>query len=134
MIFVDTSAWYAYEVPDDVNHPKARGFAERLKRGEFGSLITSDYVLDETLTLLRMRKGLRASRAFIDKILKSRSVIIVWVDEGIFRKALETFLKSEGKAWSFTDCTSFAIMEQLKIANSFTFDVNFKEAGFAAYP
>lgn len=134
MIFVDTSAWYAYEVPDDVNHFKAREFAERLKRGEFGSIITSDYVLDESITLLRMRKGLHVSSAFIQKVLKSESVTIVWVDKAIFNKALEMFLRSEKKAWSFTDCTSFTIMRELKIADSFSFDENFKEAGFTTNP
>ncbi|MGC8849115.1 MAG: type II toxin-antitoxin system VapC family toxin [Candidatus Bathyarchaeia archaeon] len=134
MIFTDTSAWYAYEVPDDMNHSKAREFAERIRRGEFGSIITSDYVLDESLTLLRMRRGLHVSSAFIKKVLSSESVTIIWVDGAIFNKALEMFLKSEKEAWTFTDCTSFTIMRQLKIADAFAFDENFKEAGFTTYP
>ncbi len=87
MIFVDTSAWYATEVQDDVNHEQARKFLSQLASGRHGVAITTDYVLDETLTLLRSRRGLHAAITFIDKIRKSKSIRVFWVNENIFEKA-----------------------------------------------
>ncbi len=130
MIFVDTSAWYAVEVEDDVNHEAACQVLSSIASGKHGVAVTSDFVLDEMLTLLRSRKSLASASAFIDKIRKSKSVRIFWVDEGLFDRALDTFKKSDDKLWSFTDCTSFALMRELAISKAFTFDKHFKEAGF----
>ncbi|MDA4112988.1 MAG: type II toxin-antitoxin system VapC family toxin [Thaumarchaeota archaeon] len=133
-MFVDTSAWYAAEVEDDVNHDAARRFLGQLASGTYGISVTTDYVLDETLTLLRSRRGLDAAIAFIDKIRKSNSVRVYWVDEGMFEKALDILRHSDRKSWSLTDCSSFALMKELSIEEAFTFDRHFEEAGLGAYP
>jgi uncharacterized protein len=96
--------------------------------------VTTDYVLDETLTLLRSRRGLDAAIAFIDKIRKSNSVRVYWIDEGVFERALDLLRHSDHKSWSFTDCTSFALMKGLSVTEAFTFDRRFEEAGLGAYP
>ena len=134
MIFIDTGAWYAAEVEDDINHTSARKFLLQLSKGSYGVPLTSDYVLDEAMTLLRSRWGLSSATSFIDKIRSSSSVRVAWVDESLFEKSLEIFRKSEKRRWSFTDCTSFALMKQLSISNAFAFDEHFGEAGFAVLP
>lgn len=51
MIFVDTSAWYARYVDSDIDHAKAvEWFADVPNR-----LVTTDYILDELFTLLKVR-------------------------------------------------------------------------------
>ena len=134
MIFVDTGAWYASEVQDDVNHAAARKFLAELSKGAYGVPLTTDYVLEETMTLLRSRRNLTSALAFIDKIQSSNSVRIAWVDESLFRKSLDLFRESEIKIWSFTDCTSFALMNQLSVTEAFAFDTHFEEAGFSIRP
>ena len=134
MIFVDTSAWYALEVEDDINHEKARKFLSEIASGKHGVAVTTDYVLDETLTLLRSKKGLPAALSFIDKVRKSNSVRTFWVSESIFEKALGIFKKTSDSLWSFTDCTSFALMRDLSIIEAFTFDNHFIQAGFQILP
>ena len=134
MIFVDTGAWYASEVQDDVNHAAARKFLAELSKGAYGVPLTTDYVLEETMTLLRSRRNLTSALAFIDKIQSSNSVRIAWVDESLFRKSLDLFRESERKMWSFTDCTSFALMNQLSVTEAFAFDTHFEEAGFSILP
>ncbi|HKZ88375.1 MAG TPA: type II toxin-antitoxin system VapC family toxin [Candidatus Bathyarchaeia archaeon] len=134
MIFVDTSAWYAIEVEDDINHEKARKFLSKLSSGKHGVSVTTDYVLDETLTLLRSRRSLASATAFIGKIRKSSSVRVFWIDESLFEKALDIFRKSDRASWSFTDCASFALMRDLSIPEAFTFDNHFREAGLQALP
>jgi predicted nucleic acid-binding protein len=134
VIFVDTGAWYAIEVEDDSNHASARRFLVELSKGRHGVPITTDYVLDEAMTLLRGRRGLQASLSFIDKVTSSKSVKIAWMDEGLFSRSLEEFRKSKNREWSFTDCASFALMKELSITEAFSFDKHFREAGFSVLP
>jgi uncharacterized protein len=51
MVFVDTRAWFAAVVPSDPNHPQAASWLAANSE----VLITTDYVIDEILTLLRAR-------------------------------------------------------------------------------
>jgi predicted nucleic acid-binding protein len=44
LIFVDTSAWYALEVEDDVNHKAACRFLSKVATGKYGVSVTTDYV------------------------------------------------------------------------------------------
>lgn len=134
MIFVDTSAWYALEVEDDENHASAKAFNDELRGGHHGALLTSDYILDEAITLLRIRKGVEPAFRFADKVLRSRSVGIVWIDSLIFNDALKMLKERPDKRWSFTDYTSFVIMSQLNVKEAFTFDQNFEQAGFTRLP
>jgi predicted nucleic acid-binding protein len=134
MIFVDTSAWYALETEDEINHQQARKILSEIANGDHGVAITTDYVLDETLTLLQSRRDLSAALGFIEKIRKSKSVRVFWVSENIFDKALSIFKKAAEKKWSFTDCTSFALMKDLTITEAFTFDNHFEQAGFHKLP
>jgi len=43
-------------------------------------------------------------------------------------------VRSQDKRWSFTDCTSFVLMQNLGIRKALTFDANFRQAGFATFP
>ena len=64
---------YALEVEDDINHEKTRKFLENeLRKGKYGILITSDYVIDETLTLLRIKHGVAAALKFYKNIKKQK--------------------------------------------------------------
>jgi predicted nucleic acid-binding protein len=134
VIFVDTGAWYAAEVEDDVNHEVARKFLGQVSKGTHGVPLTTDYVLDEAMTLLRSRRNLDAATSFAGKVRSSSSVRIAWVDESLFEKGLEIFSNSERRTWSFTDCTSFALMRQLSVSEAFAFDRHFREAGFTVFP
>ena len=118
-------------------HPSVNGLAKSHAycfQGKHGISITTDYVLDETLTLLRSRRSLSSASVFIDKIKNSKSVRVFWVEEGLFEKALDMFKQSDRKSWSFTDCTSFALMKDLLILGAFTFDSHFREAGLQILP
>lgn len=133
-IFIDTGAWYALEVEDDKNHKEAISFRDELRKCTHGSLATSDYILDEAITLLRMRKGIGPAVSFAEKVYQNKSLHLVWIDHTIFHEA-ERIMKENGtKKSSFTDCTSFAIMRQLKVDKAFSFDGNFAEAGFVKLP
>ena len=134
MIFVDTSAWLAVSDVRDGNHKAALEFHTRLVGGESGRLLTSDFVLDETLTLMRKRTGADAVKRFVAGLERSGSVQQIWVTPSHYREALSLFLEQGKKNWSITDCTSFAIMRELGVRSAFTFDSDFRQAGFEPAP
>jgi len=134
LIFVDTSAWYALKATDDRFHDEAVTFYDALKTGRHGSLIVSDYVLDETATLLMNTKGGRTASGFLDEALGSKSVRLIWIDPQLFHQATTTFKAGSERGWSFTDCTSFQLMHRLNIREAFAFDRHFREAGFNSLP
>jgi len=57
--FVDTSAFYALEDSDDANHEEAIKIRRAIRNGklQIRMLYTSNYILDETLTLIRMQSS-----------------------------------------------------------------------------
>ncbi len=125
MIFVDTGAWFAAFVPNDPHHAAARDWLE----SNTEPLLTSDYVLDETLTLLRVRG--EQSRAFIlgEQILSESIVSLHLVTIREIQLAFDIFSKFEDKRWSFTDCVSRVVMDELKISTAFAFDEHFRQFG-----
>ena len=134
MIFVDTSAWYALKATDDGFHDDAVSFHDELMSGRQGSLVVTDYVLDETATLLMDRKGGNVAAGFLDEALASKSVRLIWVSPDLFHEAIKAFKNAGDRRWSFTDCTSFQLMHRLKISDAFAFDEHFSEAGFNRLP
>lgn len=136
LIFVDTSAFKAYYDKRDKHHRVARKFVAQVANGEyeFRLFVTSDYIVDETATLVKRSCGAEEASRFLGAIQRSVMVTVVHVGEECFRKAKEMFEKYTDRTWSFTDCTSFALMRELGIKTAFTLDEDFKQAGFEIYP
>jgi uncharacterized protein len=134
MIFVDSSAWLAVSDVRDGNHRSALEFHAKLIDGRAGRLLTSNFIMDETLTLMRKRAGADAVKRFVAGLEASGSVQRIWVTPNHYQEALRLFLDQGKKNWSFTDCTSFAIMRELGIRTAFTFDSDFRQAGFDPLP
>jgi uncharacterized protein len=128
-IFVDTSGFYALLVKDDDRHVAAQRIlhdARRRKRG----FVTTDYVLDETATLLKARGLGHLLRPLFETLDQSRACRIEWTDADRFRDVQAFFLKHTDQAWSFTDCVSFRTMKHLRLRDALTKDGHFREAGF----
>ena len=127
-LFVDTSAWVALNDLKDQHHAVAVEKLARI-RSEKVELVTSDYILDETLTLIRMRTFHQAAIAFGDALLKSGVASMVTISDEVRSAAFVLFRKYDDKDLSFTDCTSFALMTRLKVQTAFTFDGHFQQVG-----
>jgi len=130
--FVDTSAFYAIENKNCKEHKEALGVAGFLEENK-AILVTTDYVLDETYTLLRFTLGHGVAVAFGEEIRKG-GIEIVQVDESLQERAWEIFKRYKDKRFSFTDCTSFAVMERAGIETAFSFDRDFRQYGFLTLP
>ena len=96
--------------------------------------VTSDYVIDETLTLIRMRLGIDAAERWWNQIERSPRLRFEAVFAERREKARNWFFKWRDKQFSFTDCTSFVIMKELMIKEALTVDSYFFEAGFEILP
>jgi uncharacterized protein len=125
VIFVDTGVWFARYVASDADHAEAVAwFANPPDR-----LATTDYVVDELLTLLKQRGYADIAFAVGATLIEGVACHLEYVAPADFARAWITFSTYRDKGWSFTDCTSRAIMERLKIATAFTFDHHFREFG-----
>jgi predicted nucleic acid-binding protein len=135
-IFVDTSAWYAIADPSDNNHQSALIYRNQIAKKYH--LVISNYILDELYTLLLIHVNYNRAIEMKRKldILEKRKILeVVWIDEKLSELAWQVFETfNQDKQWSFTDCTSYVIMQQLKIREAFTYDHHFSQMGFICYP
>jgi predicted nucleic acid-binding protein len=124
-IFVDTGAWYALLDTSDANHHAAVKFKDLLVHPS----VTSNYVVDEVITLVRNRLGYKVSAEIRQKLWGESIANLIRVMPHDERKAGGTFVQYRDKNFSFTDCTSFALMERIWPTEVFAFDEHFKQHG-----
>ncbi|MBW2221934.1 MAG: PIN domain-containing protein [Deltaproteobacteria bacterium] len=127
-LFVDTSAFIALVDATDKHHRAAKKcYIEIIESGN--RLVSSNFVICETLNYLRTRISYRVSIEFRESVYKSNILEITPVSSEIEEAAYKIFKKYKDKDFSFTDCTSFALMEREKIKKVFSFDHHFVQYG-----
>ena len=132
-LFVDTAGWVACADGADPAHARAGAARDgALEAGRM--LVTTDFVVDETLTLIRFRLGLAAADAWWQQLDASARVRWERVETQRFEKARALFFQYRDKRFSFTDCTSFVIMRELRLRQALTTDRHFGQAGFEVLP
>ena len=92
-------------------------------------LVTTDYILDELLTLLKIRENYRVAVAAGEALWQQRVARIEHVTVEDIARTWEVFRQYQDKDWSFTDCTSKVLMERLRITHAFAFDSHFEQFG-----
>jgi hypothetical protein len=125
MIFVDTGAWFAAAVPSDPDHPAA----SRWLAANTEPLLTTDYVVNETLTLLRARGERRRAVLLGEAFFGARLAEVYRLTEADIAAAWEVFRRFDDKDWSFTDCTSKVVIERRNVRQAFAFDRHFRQFG-----
>ncbi|MBI3813721.1 MAG: PIN domain-containing protein [Nitrospinae bacterium] len=127
----------ALENKRDIHYNEAIIFRNEIKEKKYRPY-TSNFILDETYTLLLANVGYKKTIDFAKKIwiLKNNGLLhIIQVSEEIENCAWSIFEKfNRDKLWSYTDCTTKAIMEMLNINEVFTFDRDFEQMGFVKKP
>jgi len=123
--FVDTGAWFSIAVPWDMNHIDGRNWFE----SNVEPLITTDYVIDETLTLLRARREPERALMLGEHLFSGVLADIYYVSSEDIEESWRTFRQFSDKGWSFTDCTSKVVIEKLGITHAFSFDQDFRQFG-----
>ncbi len=124
-ILVDTSAYFALTDRSDHHHPAAVGFVETNAR----PLVTTDLIVIETLNLAQARLGPAPAIALGKRLLAPATTTALKVTEADLAQAWRLFQRYRDKAFSFTDCTTFALMTRLGLSTAFAFDVHFRQYG-----
>lgn len=128
-VFIDSSFIFALLVDADSFHADALAFYDVLVKNQ-AELVVSNYILDETYTLLRIKAGrtkcLELRNAIESSDLLLKVVRVTFEDDA----AAWNWFENDWSKLSFTDCTSFAVMKRLGITQVATFDEHFVRAGF----
>lgn len=125
--YIDSSAFLAIVNLNDDKHQAAVAAWGRLIDAE-EMMVTSNYVVVETISLLHARHGIAAVRFFAEDILSM--ILIEWVDAQTHANALSALLASSGKQGpSIVDCTSFEVIHRSGIGNVFVYDRHFADRG-----
>ena len=125
-VLIDTGPLAGVKLFRDKHHARSLELIEEAMHGKYGKIYVSDYIFDELATLLLVRsKRKDISVDYGESILTSRFIEMVHVDGGTFKRAWEIFRQYDNLALSFTDCTSIALMENLRIENIISFDLEF---------
>lgn len=133
MIFIDTGAFLARFVQRDQHHLDCTRAWDEL-RGSSMPCVTSNFVLDETFTLLARRTDYAFAAQRARSLLGARELRILRPGHEDERAALYWFEKYADQRVSFTDCVSFALLRANRINRVFGFDKHFALAGFELWP
>lgn len=131
-LFIDTWGWIVLGNKREPRHAEITKFYSSRKK-QRGISYTTDYVLDETFTLLFRRLSFKEAKDSLD-------IIDLAINEGYLRLeriTAERFEKAKGlrikfrdkPRMSFTDLTSMVVMAERGITDILTGDDHFTQVG-----
>lgn len=130
MIFIDTTVWVGASDSNDDFYSSSSKIIESVRIGTLPLALTTDFIIDETVTILGKRRGVGAEKArdVAKRILSSPRVFTVFVDETILTEALERYPDYRGRL-SLTDVCSAVVMQRYGLKEIFSHDSDFDHAG-----
>ncbi|HAC64567.1 MAG TPA: nucleic acid-binding protein [Cyanothece sp. UBA12306] len=131
-LFIDTWGWLTLYDRREVRHQEVSEFYQQF-RSQNGIIYTTDYVLDETFTLLFKRiyaaKAQQSMQILINAFQRP-NFNLIWINEIRFMKTQALRYKFIDKPQiSFTDLTSMVVMKELGISLVLTEDAHFMQVG-----
>ncbi|HLC32019.1 MAG TPA: PIN domain-containing protein [Candidatus Nanoarchaeia archaeon] len=122
MILLDSSFVVAYYNELDDHHSRALILMKDIINGSYGEVCISDYVFDESVTVLLLRlKDIAHVGRLGESLQKLR---LFFLTDSLFRSTWEIF-KRQTNGLSFTDCSLIALMRMESISYLATFDEAF---------
>ena len=119
-VLVDSDAFVGLFFPDDAHYPTCRRVFETFAQ-QRTNLVTTNYTVAETATVLSRLSGQSLARAFLDYIA-SGVFPVLYIDEPLQKAAIDLFKQQENKTTSLFDCANVALMRSLDIPKIFSFD------------
>jgi predicted nucleic acid-binding protein len=129
VIFVDTSAIYAWTDAADANHRRAAARLEQLLESH-EDLLTHNYVLLESLALVQARLGMRAATKLAND---TSAFVIEWIDDDLHDAGIKQWQRSARRQVSLVDHISFLVMRRRHVEIAFAFDPDFTGEGFQLF-
>ena len=131
-LFVDTWGWLTLRDRAEAGHREVVDFYNHF-HSEGGSVYTTDYVLDETFTLLFRRlpfSQAQESVEILEEAVLKGYLNLEWITPERFAQAKVLRLRFQDKPRvSFTDLSSMVVMEELGVSMILTGDVHFTHVG-----
>jgi uncharacterized protein len=128
-IFADSLYWIALSHPRDQHHAAALRLSHPHQQAE---IVTTDEVLSEFLTALRLNRQLRSIAAMqADSVMADPSILVLPQSRQTFLAGLTLYKARPDKEYSLTDCISMATMRAEGISEILTHDNHFTQEGFA---
>jgi predicted nucleic acid-binding protein len=123
----------------DAHHELAKRTYEEIKAAGY-RMVTSDYVLDEVITALFRNVAFDSAVQFVESLftaIERNQIELERITEARFKTAWSLRKKYQDKPdISFTDLTSFVLMQELAINKVFTGNAHFEKVnlGFEIVP
>ena len=131
-LFIDTWGWIVLGNKREPRHTELIELYSSWKKQK-GMSYTTDYVLDETFTLLFRRLSFTEAKRSLDVIdfaIKEGYLRLERITAERFEKAKSVRIKIQDKPRiSFTDLTSMVVMAEIGITNILTQDDHFAQVG-----
>lgn len=129
-VFIDTGVFFAQHDRAAARNESAVTGLKAVFEGRFGQPYTSDYVVDEAITLTRTRTESFDDAWTIGQRILGRGpypdrIEVTPVTPDLFEATLETFATYDDHSLSFTDASILAVVEQQNIDAVLSFDDNF---------
>ncbi len=128
-VFADSFCCFAYVNSRDQAHARTVAALHAYR----GRLVTTAWVLTELGDGLIQRANRPVFLRTVDALQANPNVTIVPCSEELFQAGIQFFRQRPDKEWPLTDCISFVVMEREGIAEAFTGDHHFEQAGFIAH-
>lgn len=128
-VFFDTSVFIAFFIEEETYHQAVTDKYLQYRK-QRATLLTSEYILDELYTRLMYDFGKNITQKRIEVLSQSinkRELQILNIDEIIFKKALDIFIKFGDHPISFTDATTYVLFKTFALDEIFTLDNDFKK-------
>lgn len=122
-LMVDTAAWYALADISDQYHQRAAEFFGKIAGKQ--PLITTDFILAETWTLLNARLGRGAAFTFWSR-LRGNNIPVMYSDQSDMEGAWHIAHTYMDQTFSLVDCVTMSMMERRGLTKIFTFDQHFR--------
>lgn len=131
-LVVDTWGWLTLADDREPRHRRVREIVSQLGRAG-GTAVTTDYILDETLTLVFRRLPFVRARRFmatLDSAERDGSLALEPVGVSRFAEAKALRLRLRDKPdISFTDLTTMVVMQEVRLTRILTADEHFRHVG-----
>lgn len=126
--FADTYAFIAWLNAKDADHVRVGAYFDNPS----GRFVTTEWVLLEVADAFSTPPARSTVVRFLRTVRTHPLFEVVPYDTTVFRAGFDLFAARPDKAWSLTDCISFAVMTARGLTDALTADRHFTQAGLRA--
>ncbi len=125
MILIDTSILVACNNKKDTHRSRATEIVKNAVSGMYGEVYITDYIFDECCTVLFARLGNLIET--VKECMEIKEVERIIIEYELFEEAWNVFQNQKQTRFSFTDCSTLAVMQTYGITHLATFDTDFQK-------